>query len=163
MVGVIVWSYKGVDMRKNDMIENTVLNTVKFANVTKLLFSKTLAYVYKDNNDLERIYKMVHPKMIYFNLFGIEKYASSQIPSYFDSKYEKRRLNICMVILKSIVYEYIADKTAHDVNEECFKFAAKWIVNHKKEMHKFVGQVDISGLADLILQPCKMYEDFNNR
>ena len=141
------------------MIENTVLNTIRLVNIDKLMPNKISAYTYRDDEFLERIYKIEPPKQIYFNLFGIEKSLNEGLPLYFDNNYSKRRSSVCIIVITYLVYELLSDKEATAM-EESFKFAAKWLLSHKRNAHKIVGQIDLSSLADIVLRPCKMYESY---
>ena len=142
------------------MIENTIINTIKLANICKLSISKIPTYIYKEDDGLGCIYKIEPPNNIHFNMFEISKYLGGKLPIYFDNKKEKLRCAVCILIIKCLLKVYIDGEYTDD---EYFKCAAKWLISHKKQMRKIVGQVDISNLADIILQPCKLYEDNFNR
>ena len=145
--------------KTNNMVENTILNTIKLVNTDKLTSKKISAYTYRDDVYLDRIYKIEPPKQIYFNVFGIENSINSSLPIYFDNKLSKKRSFVCVLVITYLVYELISDKK-DDAMQESFKFAAKWLLQHKRNAHKIVGQIDISNLADIVLCPCEMYSSY---
>ncbi len=147
-------------VRNNIFIENTIINTIKLANVGKLMKKRISTYIYKDDIKLDQIYKIESSKVIHFNVSGISKYIGDQLPFYNDSTYSKMRMTICMIVLQTLLKEYIVKDQSEN---EYYICAAKWLVNHQKIMRKIVGNVDISNLATVILQPSNLYNDIYNR
>lgn len=143
-------------IKNYNFIEFTVQNTIKMINAGKLAKFNISAYVSREDDDLSRIYEIRPPKQIHFNTFGIQKYLGTRLPRYFDNKYQKMKSDVVILILSSIVYEYIGNMD----EEESELFALKWLVNHNKLAKKMLGRIDITEYATRILSPCKAYEEY---
>ena len=143
-------------IKNYNFIEFTVQNTIKMINAGKLAKSNISAYVSREDDDLSRIYEIRPPKQIHFNTFGIQKYLGTRLPRYFDNKYQKMKSDVVLLILSSIVYEYIGNMD----EEESKLFALKWLVNHNKLAKKMLGRIDITEYATSILSPCKAYDEY---
>ena len=143
-------------IKNYNFIEFTVQNTIKMINAGKLAKSNISAYVSREDDDLSRIYEIRPPKQIHFNTFGIQKYLGARLPRYFDNKYQKMKSDVVILILSSVVYEYIGNMD----EEESELFALKWLVNHNKLAKKMLGRIDITEYATNILSPCKAYDEY---